>query len=479
MTALPAKSIVSNSFDHHADSSSRPRAVHSGQVGDKAAGAVTVVYRRIDELRLDPENPRDHSARQIRQIARSIEAFGFNCPVLVDATLKVIAGHGRLLAARLLGWNEVPTICLSHLSEAQARAYMIADNRLTENSAWDENLLAKQLKDLAELDLDFSLEATGFEMGEIDLHIEQLNADSEGKPDAADDLSGLSNGPAVSRPGDLWLLRGSRVYCGSALDASAYATLMDGDCADAIFTDPPYNVRINGNVSGLGTVQHREFAMASGEMTEAEFTGFLTNALSLFARNSADGSLHFICMDWRHLSEMLAAGKASYSELMNLCVWAKDNAGMGSFYRSQHELIFVFKNGRAKHRNNVQLGRFGRNRTNVWRYPSAHSLSRSGDEGNLLAMHPTVKPVAMVADAIMDCTARRDVVLDGFLSSGSTVIAAERTARRCYGFELDPLYVDTIVRRWQSFTRDSAQHGASGRSFDQMEAEVEASGKRQ
>jgi DNA modification methylase len=218
--------------------------------------------------------------------------------------------------------------------------------------------------------------------------------------------------------------------------------------------------------------------MASGEMTETEFIGFLTKAFSLFARNSVDGSVHFICMDWRHLSEMLAAGKATYTEIMNLRVWAKDNSGMGSLYRSQHELIFVFKNGRAKHRNNVQLGRYGRNRTNVWRYPSAHSLSRSGDEGNLHAMHPTGKPVAMIADALMDCTARRDIVLDGFLGSGSTVIAAERTARSCYGLELDPLYVDTIVRRWQAFTRDSAQHAASGRSFDQMEAEVVGSGER-
>lgn len=399
--------------------------------------------------------------------------------MLVDATFKVIAGHGRVLAARLLNWIELPTVCLSHLSEAQARAYMIADNRLTENSTWDENLLAQQLKDFAELDLDFSLEATGFEVGEIDLRIEQLNANSAGEPDAADDLSGLPGDLPVSRPGDLWLLRGNRVYCGSALDASAYTTLMDGESANAVFSDPPYNVQINGNVSGLGTVQHREFAMASGEMTEAEFTGFLTKAFSLFAHNSVEGSLHFVCMDWRHLSEMLAAGDATYSEFMNLCVWAKDNAGMGSLYRSQHELIFVFKNGRAKHRNNVQLGRFGRNRTNVWRYPTAHSLSRSGDEGNLLAMHPTVKPVAMIADAIMDCTARRNIVLDGFLGSGSTVIAAERTARRCYGFELDPLYVDTIVRRWQAFTRDSAQHAASGRSFDQMEAEMKASGERQ
>jgi DNA modification methylase len=446
--------------------------------GDRS-GKIEVIYRSIEGLKSDPGNPRVHSTRQVRQLARSVDLFGFNVPVAIDSDGKVIAGHGRIMAARLLGWTEVPTVCLSHLSEAQARAYRIADNRLTEISTWDEELLAKQLKDLAELDLDFSLEATGFEMGEIDLRIEQLSADPEGEPDPADNLSGLSNGPRVSRPGDLWLLRKSRVYCGNALEPSAYATLMDGESADAVFTDPPYNVRISGNVSGLGTVQHREFAMASGEMTESEFTGFLTKASSLLACNSVDGSLHFVCMDWRHLSEILAAGKATYTEFTNLCVWAKDNAGMGSFYRSHHELIFVFKNGSAKHRNNVQLGRFGRNRTNVWRYPSAHSLSRSGDEGNLLAMHPTVKPVAMIADAIMDCTARRDIVLDGFLGSGSTVIAAERTARRCYGLELDPLYIDTIVRRWQAFTRDSAQHAASGRSFDQVEAEVRSSGERQ
>jgi hypothetical protein len=230
---------------------------------------IEVVCRPIAGLKLDPNNPRVHSPRQVRQLARSIGIFGFNAPVLVDSDGKVIAGHGRIIAAKQLGWTEVPTICLSHLSEAQARAYMIADNRLTEISTWNDLLLAEQLRDLAELDLDFSLETTGFDMGEIDLRIEQLDADQQVEPDVADDLSGLSMGPPVSRPGDLWVLGGNRIYCGSALDASAYATLMDGECAEAIFSDPPYNVRIEGNVSGLGTVRHREFAMASGEMTEA------------------------------------------------------------------------------------------------------------------------------------------------------------------------------------------------------------------
>ena len=436
-----------------------------------AAGHLALAYLPIAELTLDPMNPRVHSPRQIRQIARSIEKLGFNVPVLFDRNRRVVAGHGRILACQQLGWTEVPTICLEHLTDAQAKAFMIADNRLTENSVWDERLLAEQLKELSALELDFSLEVTGFEMGEIDLRIESLTPDSEGDEDPADELPAVKSGPSVSRFGDLWQLGSHRVYCGSALDEAAYAVLMQGKRAAMVFTDPPYNVPIDGNVGGLGSIHHREFAMASGEMSESEFTEFLTTVFAFHAEYSADGALHFICMDWRHLAELQAAGKKVYSELKNLAVWVKDNAGMGSLYRSQHELILIFKQGRDQHRNNVQLGQYGRNRTNVWRYPCANSFSRSGEEGDLLAIHPTVKPVALVADAIMDCTARGDIVLDGFLGSGTTIIAAERTGRRCYGLELDPLYVDTIVRRWQSFTRGRARH-VSGRSFNEIEAKM-------
>jgi DNA modification methylase len=442
-----------------------------GQRANRAERRVAVVYRSIAELKLDPKNPRLHSPKQVSQIARSIEAFGFNVPVLVDADNKVIAGHGRIMACQLVGQTEVPTICLEHLSEAQARAFMIADNRLTENSVWDDRLLATQLKELSVLNLEFSLEATGFTMGEIDLRIEELS-EPVSQDDSADDLSALPAGPAVSRSGDLWQLGEHRVYCGNALDPVAYAILLEAAKAAMIFADAPYNVAIEGNVSGLGAIHHREFAMASGEMSQAEFTGFLAKALSLHSRHSAEGALHFICIDWRHVAELLAAGREVYSELKNICVWAKDTPGMGSLYRSQHEFIVVFKYGHRPHRNNVQLGQYGRNRTNVWHYPSANSFSRSGDEGNLLAIHPTVKPVALVADAIMDCTARGDVVLDGFLGSGTSVIAAARTGRRCYGIEIDPLYVDTIVRRWQAYTRDEARHLTSGRSFSEIEAEV-------
>jgi DNA modification methylase len=385
----------------------------------------------------------------------------------------VIAGHGRLLACGELGWTEVPTLCLDHLTSAQARAFMIADNRLTEISAWDDRLLAQQLKELSLLDLDFNIEDTGFEMPEIDLRIGSLEDLPE--PDGlADVVPEVPAGPPLSKIGDVWVLGRQRILCRNALDAAAFAALMGEERAAMVFTDPPYNVPIDGHASGLGAIHHRPFPMASGEMDRPEFTAFLGRAFRNLAAFSVDGALHFVCMDWRHVEELLTAGRGAYGELKNLCVWVKDNSGMGSLYRSQHELVFVFKHGRQGHRNNVQLGQFGRNRSNVWHYPGANSFARCSEEGNLLALHPTVKPVAMVADAILDCSARGDIVLDAFLGSGTTLIAAERTGRRCCGLELDPAYVDTIVRRWQALTGGSARHAASGRSFDDLAREAEA-----
>jgi DNA modification methylase len=376
------------------------------------------------------------------------------------------------MACRELGMTEVPTLCLDHLTPAQVRAFMISDNRLTEIATWDDRLLAQQLKDLSLSGLDFSLEVTGFEMGEIDLRIDSLD-DQDADP--ADVLPESSAGPPVSKLGDLWLLGRNRLLCGSALDTEALTALMGQEHAATVFTDPPYNLRLDGHAVGLGAIHHRPFVMAAGEMDKAEFTAFLGQALRNLAAFSAAGSLHYICMDWRHLEELLAAGAEAYGELKNLCVWVKDNAGMGSLYRSQHELVFVFKQrGGGAHRNNVQLGQFGRNRSNVWNYPGANSFARCGAEGNLLALHPTVKPVAMVADAILDCTERGGIVLDAFLGSGTTMIAAERTGRRCYGLELDPVYVDTAIRRWQSLTGEKVCHAASGRLFDDLASEAEA-----
>lgn len=435
--------------------------------------SLTVKYQPIAILKPDPRNPRLHSPRQIRQIAESIRQFGFNVPLLTDRHHQVVAGHGRLLAAQLLGLLEAPVIQLEALTEAQCRAFAIADNRLSENSTWDETLLAESLKALAAVDLGFDIEATGFTIGEIDLRIEGMTATPAG-PDPADEFPAPTNQPPVSAIGDLWQLGRHRILCGDALSADAYAALMQGKKAALVFTDPPYNVPIDGHATGNGKIRHREFAMASGEMSSAQFTQFLANALDLLSKNSKDGSVHFAFMDWRHQFELLSAAQPIYSELKNLCVWVKDNGGMGSLYRSQHELIFVFKNGKGTHRNNVQLGKYGRNRTNVWQYPGVNTFGRKSDEGDLLALHPTVKPVALVADAILDCSTRGDIVLDGFLGSGSTLIAAERVGRVCFGIELDPEYVDTAVRRWQRHTGEHARLATTGKTFDEVAQKTEA-----
>jgi DNA modification methylase len=446
--------------------------LQSSQRSSLPSLCLTVTYRRIEELKPDPANPRRHSKKQIRQIAESVKAFGFNVPILIDRHGNIIAGHGRWLACRDLGSTEVPTLCLDHLTPAQARAFMIADNRLTEIAVWDDRLLAQQLKELTLVGLDFDIEVTGFEMGEIDLRIASFDDPAQAEADPTDVVPEIPATP-LSKLGDMWLLHRHRLLCGSALDSAVFAALMGEERAATAFIDPPYNVRIDGHAGGLGAIHHRPFPMASGEMDRSQFTAFLGQAFRNLTAFSIDGSIHFVCMDWRHVEELLAAGREAYGELKNICVWVKDNAGMGSFYRSRHELVCVFKYGRNGHRNNIQLGQFGRNRSNVWHYPGANSFTRSSEEGNLLALHPTVKPVAMVADAILDCSARGDIVLDTFLGSGTTLVAAERTGRRCHGMELDPAYVDTSVRRWQKLTGGSARHAASGRSFDDLAREAE------
>src|ERR1700730_9378723 len=429
-----------------------------------------IEYRPLDEITPNPRNPRKHSSRQIKKLARIISKQGFNVPLVIDRHGNLLAGHARYEACIKLGFTEVPTICLEHLNEHEALAFVLADNRLAELSEWDDKLLAEHLKDLS-LVLDFDLELSGFEIGEIDLRIDDLKPVAAAGEDPADELPAV--GPKITQTGDLWILGWHRILCASALEASAYALLCDKSRAAIVFADPPYNVRIERNVSGLGAIRHRDFIMASGEMDPLEFTAFLSRTFKLLARYSSDGSIHFICMDWRHMGELLSAGHEAYGELKNVCVWVKNNGGMGSFYRSRHELIFVFKHGTAAHRNNVQLGQFGRNRTNVWEYPCISAFGKSGEEGNLLAIHPTVKPVALIADAIMDASARGEIVLDTFLGSGTTVIAAERTGRHCYGLELDPTYVDTTVRRWQTYTGERAHHAVTGRFFDELEAEAQ------
>ena len=361
-----------------------------------------VSYLPIGVIKADPRNSRTHSKHQIRQIAESIRVFGFANPILIDSKNTIIAGHARAQAAKLLGMEKVPTICLEDLTEEQIRAYVIADNKLAENAGWDTAILAIELQHLLNIETEFDISVTGFEVAEIDL----LLSAGETKPDADDAFEVEETSTPVTQVGDLWKLGKHRILCGSAIEETSYSTLMDAKRAPVVFVDPPYNVPIRGNVSGKGAIHHREFAMASGEMSESEFTSFLSSSFKLLARFSNAGSVHFVCMDWRHMSEILAAGKGVYDSLLNACVWVKNVGGMGSFYRSRHELVFVFRNGKARHRNNVQLGQYGRNRTNVWEYPSINGSSKHGEEGNLLASHPTVKPVRLIADALLDCSAR-------------------------------------------------------------------------
>lgn len=426
-----------------------------------------ITYLPISRLKPNPGNARTHSKQQIQQIAESIEVFGFTNPVLIDKTQGIIAGHGRVEAAKLLKVKTVPTLCLEHLSPEQVKAYIIADNKLAENAGWDTDILAIELQGLLDMDLDFEITVTGFEAPEIDILIDGLNSQAAEEPE--DDIPESEDGTAITQPGDLWQIGPHRLICGDATKVEAYEKLLEGDKAQMVFTDPPYNVPIDGHVCGLGKVKHREFAMGAGEMDEAAFTAFLEQTFSNLAAYSTEGALQFICMDWRHMTEIMAAGLQAYTELINLCVWAKTNGGMGSLYRSQHELVFVFKAGSGRHINNVELGKYGRNRTNVWTYPGISSFGK--DRDTELSLHPTVKPVAMVADAILDCSHRGGIILDAFAGSGTTLVAAEKTGRQGYGIELDPHYCDVILKRLQTVTGCEPVHVETGKTLTEITEE--------
>jgi DNA modification methylase len=382
---------------------------------------------------------RKHSSKQIRQIADSIEQFGFLNPIIVDENGTIIAGHARWLAAKLLGLAEVPTVQVSSMTEDEKRAYVILDNRLAELSDWDFDVLREEMQLLLDADLSFDIGLTGFDASDIDGWAHRpVVADEEPV-----ELPGSA--PVVTQPGDLWTIGGHRLLCSNALEPGSYDLLMAGQKAQMVFSDPPYNVTIAGNVSGLGKVKHREFAMASGEMSKAGFTKFLRTAFSRMAEVSEPAAIHFICMDWKHIPEITEAGDAVYAELKNVCTWGKTNAGMGTFYRSQTEFVFVFKVGPGKHINNFGLGDKGRHRSNLWTYPGANTFRKGRMED--LGDHPTVKPVQMVHDAILDCSKPKGVILDGFAGVGTTLVAAARAGRRGFGVELDPAYVDCAIRR--------------------------------
>lgn len=428
-------------------------------------------YQFIDIQKLEPytNNAKIHPPKQVEQIAGSIEQFGFIAPIIVDDGFGIIAGHGRYEAAQLLGLKKVPVILVKNLSEAEIKAYRLADNQLTMNTGYDEDLLRIEIIDLVDMDLDFDLEITGFETAELDLIIHDGETIEH---DLADDVPVvLEDEPTVTNLGDVWVMGKNRLICANSLEGESYESLLLTEAAHMIFTDPPYNVSVNGHVCGKGKIKHDEFIMASGEMSEEEFTAFLTTFIALVTQHSRDGSLHYICMDWRHIFELLSAGHAHYTDLKNICVWNKDNGGMGSLYRSKHELVAVFKHGSQPHLNTVELGKHGRYRTNVWDYRGVNGFAGQSD----LEMHPTVKPVAMIVDAIKDCTRRNHIVLDPFAGSGSALIACEKSGRQARCVELEPKYCDVIVRRWQALTGQDAIHDTTKKTFNETQENGEKS----
>lgn len=420
----------------------------------------------IASLKPHLNSARRHAKSQIRKLATAIREFGFIAPIIIDQDNRTICGHARIEAAKLEDMESVPAIRVEHLTETQIRAFMIADNRLPELGTWDAIKLQEELRFLVEM--EFEAELTGFDTADIDI----LTAGQDISADPADNVPDIDPAlPLVSRAGDVWALDRHRLTCCDARLAGSFETVLGAERAQMIIADPPYNVRINGHVSGRRV--HPEFAMASGEMSDSEFQNeFLEPTFRNLAAYSTNGSIHFAFMDWKHASTMLAAGFAVYSELKNICVWAKPNAGMGSLYRSRHELIFVWKSGAEQHINNIKLGRHGRNRTNVWEYPGTNGFGANRESD--LAMHPTVKPVALIADAIRDCSKRNGLVLDPFSGSGTTIIAAERTGRRAAAIEIDPVYVDTAIRRWQSLTGGTAVNVLSGVSFAQRQEQAQS-----
>ena len=408
---------------------------------------------------------RNHPAAQIKKIARSLEQFGWVSPILVDGHNEIIAGIARIAAARKLGLTHAPAIRIDHLSPAEIRAYRVADNRLAEEADWDRDALRLEITELLELEID--IELTGFEVGEIDILIDDGSGEAldEDVPDPPDD--------PISRRGDLWIIGEHRLVCGDALEVNIYEALLNGRLADAVFTDAPYNVAIDRNVCGLGKVKHTEFVQASGELSGEEFSNFLKTAHTRLAENTRPGGVLFSCMDWRSISPLIEAAQSAGLQLLNLAVWDKGKGGMGSLYRSQHELVAVLKKPGASHRNNIELGKHGRDRTNVWNYAGCSTASKERDA--LLAMHPTVKPVALVSDAIKDVTARGETVLDCFGGSGTTMVAAQQTGRIACLVELDPAYVDVIITRMQAAFGIEAIHAETGETFAVVRANREGS----
>ena len=398
---------------------------------------------------------RKHYRKQLQKIINAIKKFGFTNPLLVDKQLRLLAGELRLLAAKELGIKQIPVIILEDLTDEEAEAIRILDNRIAEDSEWNYANLQEVIENLGKFDISF--EDLGFETVDYDkIFLNNDSEESEVKNSEQENADWLdANIPKRANLWDLWRLGDNFILCANSLLQKAFEILMQGELAQIVITDPPYNCKVNGHVCGLGKVKHNEFAMASGEMTEAEFAEFISGFMQHLVKFSSDGSLHYIFMDWRNINIVLNQGKKYYTELKDIAIWDKGQGGMGSMYRSQHEMIPIFKNGKAKHQNHIQLGKYGRYRTNVWDYPGVRATNPESLE--LLKFHPTPKNVAMLHSILIDASSKNDIVLDCFGGSGSTLLAAERSKRRARLIEIDPRYVDVCIYRWEKETGKTAK----------------------
>jgi DNA modification methylase len=420
-----------------------------------------IEYRAPGDLTPYEGNPRKHPEKQLVQLMASIEHFGFAYPLLVDVHGVVITGHARLEAAMRLGMTELPVLVAEHWTKTQVRAYRLADNELSRAATWDLNLLQVELSHIIEIG-EVPIEILGWSTGEIDVLLEGPKDD---RPDPDDHVPEVSE-RSVARSGDVWLLGRHRLLCGSSLEPECWVRLMDGKTAHMVLTDAPFNVRVNGHISGSNRFE--EFAMASGEMSPAEFTEFNATYLRNMTAHLKDGAIMMAFMDHGHLHELMTATRQVGLKHINLCVWKKSNGGMGSLWRSQHELVLVVKYGTAPHTNAIELGKHGRYRTNVWEVPGANSFGATRDQD--LADHPTVKPTKLLTEAIRDVTRQGEIVLDAFAGSGSTILACERAKRIGYAIEIEPKYIDVAIRRWEAMTGEEAVLEETGESFAEVRA---------
>jgi DNA modification methylase len=426
------------------------------------SNSLTVQRVPIDAVGPSDAPFRRHPATELNKIRKSFEKFGVVNPLLVTRNGTIVDGEARWQVLKESGASYIEVIVIADRSSAELKTLRLALNRIGEDAKWDSSNIRIALEDIAaeRIDLDF----TGFDTPEIDhylnLDLLQANVEENGSDIPPVDVR------AVSSPGAIWRLGNHSVGCGSATDLAFVSRVLDGRAASVCFVDPPYNIKVDGFITGKGRHRHREFVQGAGEMSTDEYFGLLRDSFLVLKESCSPRALMYACIDWRHVMEMTVAGRACDMPLYTICVWTKTNGGMGGIYRNAHELVCVFRAGTEAPLDNVELGRHGRNRTNVWSYPGMSSFGKEHDK--LLGSHPTVKPVTMIADVLRDVTKRGDIVLDTFLGSGSTLMAAQETGRICCGVELDPLYVDVAIRRWQNATGREAVLTETGEPFNDV-----------